>query len=51
LILVSQRVQRLQKIVVDFYFSVPTKILNKGIAKELAVFERNNLTKCCGELK
>lgn len=26
---------------VDFYFSVPTEILNKGIFKELAAFERN----------
>ena len=45
MIVVSQRVQRLQKIVVNFYFSIPTKILNKGIAKELAAFERNNLRK------
>ena len=43
MILVSQRVQQLQTIVVDFYISVPTKILNKVIAKELAAFERNTL--------
>jgi hypothetical protein len=36
-------IHRLQKIVVDFCSSKPNKTFNKGIAKELAAFERNIL--------